>query len=44
MGAPLVTGFLFGIQATAGLLAGSLVAGGVFAISASNSGGGRIDV
>jgi K(+)-stimulated pyrophosphate-energized sodium pump len=39
MGAPLVTGFLFGIQATAGLLAGSLVAGGVFAISASNSGG-----
>jgi len=28
MGAPLVTGFLFGIQATAGLLAGSLVAGG----------------
>src|SRR5210317_598662 len=39
MGAPLVTGFLFGIQATAGLLAGSLVAGGVFAISSSNSGG-----
>ncbi|MEM9530235.1 MAG: V-type H(+)-translocating pyrophosphatase [Pseudomonadota bacterium] len=39
MGAPLVTGFLFGIQATAGLLAGSLVAGGVLAISASNSGG-----
>jgi K(+)-stimulated pyrophosphate-energized sodium pump len=39
MGAPLVTGFLFGIQATAGLLAGSLVAGGVFAISASNSSG-----
>ena len=37
MGAPLVTGFLFGIQATAGLLAGSLVAGGVLAISASNS-------
>ena len=39
MGAPLVTGFLFGIQALAGLLAGSLVAGGVLAISASNSGG-----
>lgn len=39
IGAPLVTGFLFGIQATAGLLAGSLVTGGVLAISASNSGG-----
>ena len=39
MGAPLATGFLFGIQATAGLLAGSLVTGGVLAISASNSGG-----
>ncbi len=39
MGAPLVTGFLFGIQALAGLLAGSLVCGGVLAISSSNSGG-----
>ena len=39
MGAPLATGFLFGIEATAGLLAGSLVAGGVIAISSSNSGG-----
>ncbi len=39
MGAPLVCGFLFGIQALAGLLAGSLVCGGVLAISASNSGG-----
>ncbi|MDJ0653105.1 MAG: V-type H(+)-translocating pyrophosphatase [Xanthomonadales bacterium] len=39
MGAPLVTGFLFGIQALAGLLAGSLVAGGVLAIASSNSGG-----
>jgi K(+)-stimulated pyrophosphate-energized sodium pump len=39
MGAPLLTGFLFGIEATAGLLAGSLVCGGVLAISASNSGG-----
>lgn len=39
MGAPLVTGFLFGIEATAGLLAGSLVSGGVLAISSSNAGG-----
>ena len=39
MGAPLLTGFLFGIEATAGLLAGSLVCGGVLAISSSNSGG-----
>ncbi|MEM9301912.1 MAG: V-type H(+)-translocating pyrophosphatase [Pseudomonadota bacterium] len=39
MGAPLVTGFLFGIEALAGLLAGSLVAGGVLAIASSNSGG-----
>ncbi|MEX2481088.1 MAG: V-type H(+)-translocating pyrophosphatase [Gammaproteobacteria bacterium] len=39
MGAPLATGFLFGIEATAGLLAGSLVSGGVLAISSSNSGG-----
>jgi K(+)-stimulated pyrophosphate-energized sodium pump len=39
MGAPLVAGWLFGIEATAGLLAGSLVSGGVLAISSSNSGG-----
>ncbi len=39
MGTPLATGFLFGVSAVAGLLAGSLVAGGVLAISASNSGG-----
>jgi len=39
MGAPLVVGFLFGIEAVAGLLAGSLVAGGVVAIASSNSGG-----
>ena len=39
MGTPLLTGFLFDIQALAGVLAGSLVAGGVMAISASNSGG-----
>lgn len=36
---PIVVGFLFGVPAVAGLLAGSLVAGGVLAISASNSGG-----
>lgn len=39
MGTPLLVGFLFDIQALAGLLAGSLVAGGVIAISSSNSGG-----
>ncbi len=39
MGTPLLTGALFGVSAVAGLLAGSLVAGGVLAISASNSGG-----
>ena len=39
MGTPLLTGFLFDIQAVAGVLAGSLVAGGVIAISSSNSGG-----
>ena len=39
IGAPLLTGFLFGIPALAVLLAGSLVCGGVLAISASNSGG-----
>jgi len=36
---PLVVGFLFGVTAVAGLLAGSLVCGGVLAISSSNSGG-----
>lgn len=36
---PLVVGIAFGIEALAGLLAGSLVAGVVMAISASNSGG-----
>ena len=36
---PLGFGFLFGIQALAGLLAGSLVCGGVLAIASSNSGG-----
>ena len=39
MGTPLVVGFLFGVQAVAGILAGSLVAGGVLAIASSNSGG-----
>lgn len=39
MGTPMVTGFLFGVEAVAGLLVGSLVAGGVLAIASSNSGG-----
>lgn len=39
MGTPLVAGFFFGVQAVAGILAGSLVAGGVLAIASSNSGG-----
>jgi len=39
MGTPLVTGFLFGVEAVAGVLVGSLVAGGVLAIASSNSGG-----
>src|SRR6056300_1471847 len=39
MGTPLVAGFLFGVSSVAGILTGSLVAGGVLAISASNSGG-----
>ncbi|MBC7530684.1 MAG: V-type H(+)-translocating pyrophosphatase [Oligoflexus sp.] len=37
---PLVFGFLFGVQALAGLLAGALSSGLVMAVSASNSGGG----
>ena len=36
---PLVVGFLFGVSAVAGMLAGSLVTGGALAISSSNSGG-----
>jgi K(+)-stimulated pyrophosphate-energized sodium pump len=39
MGTPLIVGFLFGVEAVAGVLAGSLVCGGVLAISSSNSGG-----
>ena len=36
---PLVVGYLFGVEALAGLLAGSLVSGVQIAISASNTGG-----
>ncbi|MDG2089639.1 MAG: V-type H(+)-translocating pyrophosphatase [Gammaproteobacteria bacterium] len=36
---PLAVGFLFGVTAVAGMLAGSLVTGGVLAIASSNSGG-----
>lgn len=36
---PLVIGYLFGIEALAGVLAGALVSGLVMALSASNSGG-----
>lgn len=39
IGTPLVVGYLFGVQAVAGILAGSLVTGGVLAIASSNSGG-----
>jgi Na+/H+-translocating membrane pyrophosphatase len=39
MGTPLVVGFLFGVEAVAGMLAGALVSGLVMALSASNSGG-----
>jgi K(+)-stimulated pyrophosphate-energized sodium pump len=39
MGTPLVVGYLFGVQAVAGILAGSLVTGGALAIASSNSGG-----
>jgi K(+)-stimulated pyrophosphate-energized sodium pump len=39
MASPLVVGYLFGVEAVAGLLAGSLVTGGVLAIASSNSGG-----
>ena len=39
MGTPLIVGFLFGVEAVAGVLAGSLVCGGVLAIASSNSGG-----
>jgi K(+)-stimulated pyrophosphate-energized sodium pump len=39
IGSPLLAGYLFGVQAVAGILAGSLVTGGVLAIASSNSGG-----
>jgi K(+)-stimulated pyrophosphate-energized sodium pump len=39
IGSPLVVGFLFGIQALAGLLLGSLLVGGGLAIASSNAGG-----
>lgn len=38
--APMVVGILFGVEALAGLLAGSLISGVVMALSTSNSGGG----
>lgn len=37
---PLIYGYLFGVQALAGMLAGALSSGLVMAVSASNSGGG----
>ena len=39
MGTPLITGYLFGVEAVAGVLIGSLVTGGVLAIAYTNSGG-----
>lgn len=39
MGSPIVVGFLFGVEAVAAMLIGSLVTGGVLAIASSNSGG-----
>jgi K(+)-stimulated pyrophosphate-energized sodium pump len=39
MGTPLLVGFLFGVPAVAGILAGSLISGGVLAIASANSGG-----
>ena len=37
---PMVVGVIFGVEALAGLLAGSLISGVVMALSTSNSGGG----
>lgn len=37
---PMVVGIIFGVEALAGLLAGSLISGVVMALSTSNSGGG----
>ena len=40
---PLVMGFLFGVQALAGMLAGALVSGVQMAISQSNTGGAWVN-
>jgi len=39
MGSPIAVGLLFGVEAVAAMLVGSLVTGGVLAIASSNSGG-----
>jgi len=39
IGSPLIAGYLFGVQAVCGLLAGSIVSGVQIAISFSNTGG-----
>lgn len=39
LGSPLFMGYLFGVEATTGLLAGGMVSGVQMAISMSNSGG-----
>jgi K(+)-stimulated pyrophosphate-energized sodium pump len=39
MGSPLIAGFLFGVEAVAGMLAGALVSGLVMALASSNAGG-----
>lgn len=39
LGSPIICGFLFGTEALAGMLAGSLISGVVMALSSSNSGG-----
>jgi K(+)-stimulated pyrophosphate-energized sodium pump len=39
MGSPIVVGYLFGVEAVAAMLIGSLITGGVLAIASSNSGG-----
>ena len=39
MGSPIFVGYLFGVEAVAAMLIGSLITGGVLAIASSNSGG-----
>jgi H(+)-translocating pyrophosphatase len=39
MGSPIVVGYLWGVEAVAAMLIGSLITGGVLAIASSNSGG-----